>query len=465
MRKLLLSCSICSLFFSYVYAEDEVKQEASACEGAKDFEGFSIGVGINIGLQDTLASGNREFKDVPESKYSTTFAGRVAVGYQKAVCGNFLLGIEAGIDMGSRPKPLKVGGELRENSIGFRYLCRQYALSQIINSYYRSFDPYTIPAGDNTPTVDGNVWRNFLKVNRYLGGASNADVPGLINIDGTPGSTISTFINGAYSPLYEENGSNTNATYLSCIEELAAHNISLIGNGSLSTGMKEIRDFIVSNNTDLANTLKSIGEGPIGNGEDNPVGDTAINGQANSIDWWEAGEIALLSGTRANDFERLGITKNSQQTLFCGDIERVNDAMEWARGNMQMDDTGIDANGNVKTKSSFNASPYVALKFGYFFTELNACLYMKAGATQLTGRITPENTSYKLKDDSFRKITPLFAVGYSRNIGNNFAIDIELSKTLKTNKNLSIETPYKYTIDNKVRINKTDVTIMLTYGL
>ncbi|MDR2781002.1 MAG: hypothetical protein LBB21_00880, partial [Holosporaceae bacterium] len=169
---------------------DAPDASANYNSSAKDYAGGYVGLGINVGVQKTSASGNKEFKNASESVYSTIFGGVAAIGYQVAVRGNFMLAVEAGVDFGSGPKRLKVGGELGENSAGFQYLQRQHALSQIINSYFRYLSPYLIPDMNGT-SINRNAWSNFLRVNRYLGGAITA---GLVSPDGMPGPTISGFI-------------------------------------------------------------------------------------------------------------------------------------------------------------------------------------------------------------------------------------------------------------------------------
>jgi hypothetical protein len=435
--------------------KEEKKESPDFNSGVKDFEGSYCGFGLNIGAHRISATGNREFKNVSESAYSTTIGGVAAVGYQKAVCGNFFLGGEAGVDFGSGPKKLRVGGELNENSAGFHYLQRQYALSRLINSYFRTLSIYGIPAAGASAT--GNVWRNFLRVNRYLGGATNTDIPGLVNQDGTPGPAISAFVEGNYSPLYVNNGNNPNATYSSFIGQETVNSLLPLGNGNMSSAMTEIRNFITFANSELANILRSIAEtdvfGTVG---------SSLTGATHPIDAATLRELAVLFSGDEDHFADIGITNANAVALFGNDIERVNNAIIRAINDQSLVAPQHSAE-NIKTDTTFRISPYIAAKAGYFFNEIKACLYVKAGVMHLGGQIVPANNFYTVRNDKFRKIAPFFAIGLSKNFNENFGINIELSKTLKISKEITLSTPYGHRVNNKVKVNKINFAVVIVY--
>jgi hypothetical protein len=346
-------------------------------------------------------------------------------------------------------------GELSRNSPVFQYLQRQYAVSQIINSYFRALSFYSAqPVLPALPTnIHGNVWRSFLATNRYLGGATNADIPGLLNADNTPGPAISAFINGAYSQLQAAAGNNPAAVYSSFLEQHTVDSISVISEGNLSSAMREMRNFIVSNNLDLANVLRSVGEGDIG-----AVLGTAIGGNANPIDAAAIIRlVGLFSGMDGETFNNLEITNAA---LFGGDIRRVSNAIRWALSNMN---NARNAIYNINTKPVFNISPYFALKAGYFIEEIKTCLYLKIGAIHLNGRVTAENSIYAVKDDRFNKITPFFSVGVTKNLNKHFCITLEISKILPITKNITINTPYGFEGEKNVKINKTNIAFIAAY--
>jgi hypothetical protein len=219
--------------------------------------------------------------------------------------------------------------------------------------------------------------------------------------------------------------------------------------------MREIRNFIVSNNPDLANLLRNMGEGDIGG-----VASSDINSVGGPVAANAARQLALLFSAQGSNFAQLGVNA----ALFGGDAGRIDNAILWAlHNNSLINANEIIANGNVKTKSVFGVSPYIALKAGYFFDEINACLYLKAGMIQLTGRITPTNDFYTIKNNSFRKSVPFFAVGLSKNFNEKWGINIELSKTMKARKNLAISIPYGGTIKNNTEINKIGLAFVVTY--
>jgi hypothetical protein len=425
---------------------------------AKDYDGGYFGFGPSVGVQKTSATGNREFKNVSESAYSSTFGGIAAIGYQFAA-HNFIFGAEIGVDLGSGPKRLRVGGELGENSAGFQYLQRQYLLSQIVNSYFRNLSPYLLPDLAGT-SINRNAWSNFLRVNRYLGGAVDA---GIVNPDGEPGPIISGFINGAHSQLYVAAGNNPAATYSSFIGQATANGISVLGNGNLALAMKEMRNFIISNNSDLANTLRSIGEANFLYNHAQ-VANSSVLADLGAIDVDDeaAAQLAgLFSGMGGYTFGDIGVVNTA---LFNNDETRIDDAIQWSlSGNSSANVNNSCFDNDIKTKSNFGISPYIATKAGYFLNALQSCLYIKAGCIQLTGHISLINNSYTIKNNNFKKIVPFFAIGLCKQIDKHLGISFEFSKTTKANKELPLTTNYRSLIGNKVRINKANLNVIITY--
>ncbi|MDR1235985.1 MAG: hypothetical protein LBJ96_03175 [Holosporaceae bacterium] len=407
--------------------------EDSFNSSVSDFEGGYCGLGINIGIRKTSAAG-----------------GVFTVGYQKMLCGNFFIGAEVGADFGSGSKHLRVGGQLNENSAGFEYLQRQNALTQIVSSYFRNLNWYSfIPEPGNNPSINGEVWRNFLRCNRYLGGSNQ---PELANPDGTPGPNISAFLTGNYSRLYVVNGNNAAATYSSFVGDPTINSVSALGGGNILLAMREIRNFIVANNPDLGNTLRSIGEDAIGGSAG-----TEITGAADA-NISAARQLAyLFLGARFFFYQDIGITAADFAALFGGDMNRVYDAIQWALSNNSFQYA------NIKTKASFNCSPYTALRLGYFFNELHSCLYFKVGIIQLNGRISVVGDNYSVRENNFNKLTPLFAIGFSKNINANYRINFEVSHTLKTGKNIEILTPYGHSIKSRTDIRKSSLAVIITY--
>jgi hypothetical protein len=424
---------------------DKAKEtEDSFNSSASDFEGGYFGFGVNLEMQKTSAA--------EKSAYSSRFGGVSAIGYQKVLCGNCFIGAEVGVDFGSGPKRLRVYGQLNNNSDMFQQ--RRFAISQIFSSYFRVLCPYLAPTVPlNNAQIDGNVWRNFLKVNRYLGGSSDV---GLTNPDGTPGPAISNFINGAYRLLFVNPGNEPLASYPSFIEQHVVDNLTSLGNGNISLAIRELRNFIVASNSDLANTLKSIGENDIGG-----LGGSGVTGAANPINPVAITRLLDLFAGTVQNFNDIGIVNAA---LFSGDINRVNNAIRWALGNGLLEVPGANSF-NIKTKATFAVSPYITLKLGYFFDEIRTCLYVKAGIIRLNGKVSSDNPNFIIKEDSFRKVAPLLAVGLNKNWSEKWGVGIELSQTIKVKKNLTISTPYGYKINNNTTISKTNLAITVTYKL
>jgi hypothetical protein len=202
----------------------------------------------------------------------------------------------------------------------------QYLLSQTMYSYHAGLNLFYI---DDTATINGNVWRNFIRVNRYLGGATNVDIPGLINQDGTPGPAISAFIDGPLvGTLYVQNGVNNAATFQNFIGPYTVQSMLDLGNGVLSSAMKKMRDFIVSHNTDLANILMSIGESDVGG-----LAGSSVHGNIDLVDAEAVRKLLFLFFGGVDTFESIGITAAAAE-LFDGNTERVERAIVWALSNM-----------------------------------------------------------------------------------------------------------------------------------
>ncbi|MDR1235849.1 MAG: hypothetical protein LBJ96_02470 [Holosporaceae bacterium] len=459
MRYLLTFSTLLFVFnlcAEHISDTDKTKEtEGSFNSSANDFEGGYCGLGVNIGMQKTSATGNREFKNASESAYSSTFGGVAAIGYQKVLCGNCFIGAEVGVDFGSGPKRLRVGGQLNENSAGFGYLRRQYAISQVFSSHFRVLSPYLIPTIPlNSAQIDGNVWRNFLKVNRYLGGSNDA---GLANPDGTPGAAIANFVNGAYRALFVDPGNEPLASYFSFLEQDVANSLSLtFGRGNPSLALRELRNFIVASNPDLANTLRSIGENDIGG-----LAGSNINGALALVDPQAIIRLLSLFTGSVPNFNDIGI---ANAALFGGDINRVNNAIRWAFSGNFLENATLEI-ANISKKSSFGVSLYLALKVGYFYDEIKTCLYAKIGITQLNGYTIPASNIYGLQNEKFNKITPFAALGVMRNINNNWGIIVEISHAFKTKKKLRDIEIFGHRIKNNVEISRSDIRIMATYSL
>ncbi|MDR1982408.1 MAG: hypothetical protein LBQ08_01245 [Holosporaceae bacterium] len=467
-----------TIFSQMIYADSQYKDAKYSKSNAKesdakfndqnvevrDFAGGYMGLGINVGLQKTSAE--EKVMRASQGAYSTTFGISTSVGYQAAVGGKFLLGVEAGLDFGSSPSQLKVRNCVSENSI--ELLKRHYALSQIISSYCRTMSAFHI---GGSPAISGGPWRNFLVINRYLGGATNSDIPNvggalgpfdLVNPDGTPGAYISAFVNGAYS-LLRTTIPNVNATFSSFVGQNTVDSItSLLGEGSLDRALRELRNYIISNNTDLAITLRSIGEQAVAV---QPA--STINAAAANVNHLAPAAMSnLFSGTGITSLDEIGIG-GASAALLGNDETRVDEAVKWALSYNDVSQWAINRMSakQIKTKSVFGMSPYVAFKAGYFFDELNACLYVKAGVMHMRGRLISTNNDLSIEENNFRKAAPFFAIGVNKKLTGNMGINFEVSRSLNVHKELTISTPLGFTMEHKAEINKTNFAAVLTFAI
>jgi hypothetical protein len=410
---------------------------------------------MNIGIQKT--STREKNIGANQRAYSTTFGLSTSVGYQ-GVSGKFLLGIEAGLDFGSFPSQLKISNRPNENSI--EHLKRHYALSQIITSYCRTMFPFAL---GGAPSLDGSSWRNFLMFNRYLGGSNSivgvGGVAGpftLANPDGTPGSAISAFIHApsnAGSP-----------TFIDYVEQNTINSISfMLGNGNLESALREVRNYVVSSNPDLATTLRSICEtsmtGVVNSAIDDNDQGLGINALAPTL------LTTLFAGGAINDLAAIGISNSAP--LLGNDISRTKNAINWALAYNGADPLAASklSAAQIKTRTVFGMSPYAAFKVGYFFDELDACLYIKAGVIQMKGRIVSLNSNFSTEENNFRKAAPFLAIGLGKKLQKDWGINFEILRSLKVSKELTISSPYGFSVKNKVSISKTSFSVVLTFAM
>ncbi|MDR2666793.1 MAG: hypothetical protein LBB34_01590, partial [Holosporales bacterium] len=121
---------------------------------------------------------------------------------------------------------------------------------------------------------------------------------------------------------------------------------------------------------------------------------------------------------------------------------------------------------NVKAKASFGICPHLALKIGYFISELKSQLYLNAGIMQLNGHLIPTtNNIYGIRNEKFKKITPFVTLGVARSITDNLMATVEVSHAFKITKKLQNIEIFRYNIENRASINRTDIKIMFIYKI
>jgi hypothetical protein len=436
----------------------------------KDYAGLTVGVGVNIGIHETKVEANREF-DAPTRVRATTFGGTIAVGFQKAICGNCFVGFEVGADIGGTGKRARIGGNIRDNSLMMSSYIEDYSrkesiLRQIFDNINEALNTHTISS--LLYVIDSHVYEGFIRSMRYIGGVGDFSFGNRNNFMTTTASGHGVFYNpgGGYI-------ANHNAVFADFIGERAISNVgNLTGNG-LQSGYNTIREFVGANFPAISDALAHMAEQEIEVGIDGNVTGPSVdqNGNVNNDGTVEAGNIIWNVADELHDFfggdyllryENVGVNpagrdidalRREIEDLYNPDNSHIR---------FRLSATEIKALNNFKSKTSFGVCPYAAFKIGYFCKEIQGSVYMKVGIMQLQGYVSAIN-DFLEKKDNFRKFSPLLAVGVSKVVKGKWGISLELSHTPRTNKKGQDISWKGYKIDNNVSISRTDLRILLTY--
>jgi hypothetical protein len=482
--------SIAFLLVFSLQAEEERGDESSA----ENYSGISFGVGLNIGIQRNSAEANKEFGNRSSSLNSAMYGGTVTVGWQKKVCRNLFVGIEGGVDFGSDPKGIRTGGILRNNSnIILEESYRRDLLARIMRSIAGSVKIVQLNVNNPIGIVNANPWQNLIGTFRYLGNAAGSS-----NADGFPSDmNVRNFIiadsngQGVYNTLgYLPAPGGGDVSYnnaqladfmprvIENLREFGAHISGRNGNEALLAGIREIRDFTSARFSAFASILQNIAAGNI----TSPGGAAVLYGGAGNLSDNAANVIAEFIGGEIRYGRLFNFIRNlSEVGIPLGVLPGATPAEQLQSAinvilSIYNPTTGVfalppgvteaDIRNSVQTKTSFGVCPHVAVKVGYFFNELNACLYTKIGVIQLNGQVTPVNNLYNIREEKFRKITPFVAIGGTKNIDDNWGIAVELAHAFKVKKKLrDIRIFNRYTIENSATVSRTNLRVMLIYKL
>jgi hypothetical protein len=270
---------------------------------------------------------------------------------------------------------------------------------------------------------------------------------------------------------------NAHAVFADFIGEDVINNAGSLTNGNVSVGFLNIREFIVQNFPVVASTFNRIGEGnfflvtPDTGPGGAVIANSSITGITPNITLDLGNNIANILGTtipfnpiHLDDLRELGLVGGTQEQLnaFLGDIRRLYNS----NGSEIVYNHGVtesDIRRQLKTKTSFGVCPHASFKVGYFYKEMNACLYAKAGFILLKGQASIISDYIAGEGEKFNKLAPFFAIGISKMIDKNWGISAEVSHALKTHKKMSDIRWRGYKIENKASISKTDLRILVTY--
>jgi hypothetical protein len=241
---------------------------------------------------------------------------------------------------------------------------------------------------------------------------------------------------------------------------------------NILVGIRTMREFIQERFNTLGIALRNIATNPLIDANDLPVPGTLWNGGTGLTDRETIAIHDVLGGyfQEIPNLDRLGIplgildgaTQAAQLDALRNVITQVydphNDEINFA---LPVGIREADIRNMLKTKTYYGACPYVSFSLGYFYSELEACLYTKAGLMQMNGRVTPINNLFGMKNESFRKIVPFFAIGIGKNIDDRWTVSLELTHTLKTKKKLQDVNVLGHKISQDVSICKKGFRIMI----
>jgi hypothetical protein len=443
---------------------------------AKNYAGFTVGVGVNVGIHETKVEVNKEF-EAPTKFLATTFGGVVSFGFQQNVCGNFMIGVEFGADMGGAGKQARIGGKIRDNSLLRSAYIEDYSKKEGI--LRQMFDNIGDDALDTRLVNNGqqyvlntNVYGRFVKSMRCLGGTVD-----FISANNNNFMTADADINGVWHNPGGGYQGNQNAVFANFVGRVTINNINDLGNGNFQSGYEAVREFTREHFPAISDALGHMAEQPIAimgnnallgpsvqaNGTVNNDGANAIGGVNNDILWEIPHQLSIFFNDGYIDsYENIGVNhagrniadlRREIEDLYNPDNSHIRPKLSQAE---------MQALSNFQNKTSFGVCPYAAIKIGYFFKEIQGCVYAKIGVTQLCGHVVAINDFIE-KKDKFHMITPLIAVGMSKMLDQRCGISVEMSHALKTSKKQGIE--WKgCRIENNVSVSKTSIGILLTYA-
>lgn len=519
----MLLCSVLSIFFGVshqTYAANNVdnkagnkvtavnsqKQKSQKTSNSqnslkpassKGYEGFKVGLGLTYGLQKMHIEANKEFRDTSSSVMSSCYGGTASLAWQNRIKGNFILGIEGGVDFGSS-KSARVGGILRNNPyVVARTLECKTLLTSMLNEMGRSMANNYLAVESPIPLVKEDVWKNLIGTFRYLGGTDKT-----ADSDGFPSnSKVRNFItaksNGLgvwdddrYTQLADGNDhcyGYDNAQFADfvpkSIQNIRDFGESIAENGSDSalSAMRAIRNYTISYHPEVATILRYIGQNAMDsngikalayNNDDDPIYDGS--GDVPDLATCLLGRFFMADGLELRSITEPGIPADklppkgddiAQMKTAINALLTLYHAPDGEPSYESLGKKESSASSWLKTRTSFGVCPYISVKLGYFYKELDACIYTKVGAIQLRGKVTPANDFYDIQDGKFRRFTFFAALGISKDIGDSFGIDVEISHAFKTAKKLrNILILNTYSIDHKVSLSKTSLKAVVTYS-
>jgi hypothetical protein len=371
-----------------------------------------------------------------------------------------------------------------------RYASNRALLQQMLQNTSDAMRIAQLNPGAPIAMIHNGVWQNLIGTFRYLGeagGFSDAEGfpmhPNIRNFVLSANPQGEIYNAAAYSmvPIPNINIPNQNAQ-LADFMPRAFQNLRELGEQlsgrnddyAILTGIREVREFIGTRFPEFAAILQNIATTDIldpgtrynGNAHLTDVASNIfaefiggyINNNNNFDFIADLADVGIPAGALpgANNAAQL----RSAIDVFLAIYDPVNPNINFT---IPAGYDEVAVRNSVKNARTFGTSPQLAAKVGYFIREIQGNLYIKFGAMILNGKVTTTNNLYTINSEKFRKITPFFAVGISKNIDNNCGIIIELSHACKSKKELQNITAFGHNINNSTTISKSDLRIIVTY--
>ncbi len=376
-------------------------------------DGFNIGVGVNIGRHNTSRNDNDLFDGDKKSIKSVVWGGSISIGYIKKI-NQFGIGLDLGCDADKSSKQLKISGYANNrNSVIYQSTINK--IDRLTFNILRSMTDYIVAEC----LFDGN------------------------NVAGDPiPQDIARCLNNCQ---YFFRGSNQQYDLMNVIEDFFGEEncqqLNYIGNNNFSYGMQMVGKFLSKYCPDAEYILSNIAKN-----------------QSNTI---VGNVIMTLSMGRVPTLHAVGIddqhdTKYATYNVFKHLLEP------------DFSDN-VTQNIKFKTKSRFELSPHIGLKFGFYLDDNKSFIYSKIGVIQLNGRVVAGEKDdnlgayFDVKSKNFHKITPMLTFGFNRQIGcSGWGVGFEISHAFKTSKKLDPVDVIGFKIYPKAKISRTSVRFLVT---
>lgn len=426
-----------------------------------NYAGVGVEVGANLEYQ-RMSTDNHDFRDSPNSINVVRYGGNLSLGYTRRFCRNFYVGVAVGADISGGKNKMWSGGALNLNSEFVRQnLVRRNLLRNLLGMI-SARTCISTPMAD-IEYVPINYFNQLVNYIHYIGGASvsNPDFPRFF---------------GAESVVFDQLG-NYGASISDSPDPLLA-------------GLNDLRNFASEQFPVASQVLGSMASegissqngtnciiGSPGDESLSQYGSEVISELLRGDPTSEKGYYCYMYLDKVSQIlpadllpddpnhANLGLTSDQRQLDTA--LRAINDM--YYNDDALLTPPGVDADAlknKFYAKTSFDVCPHISLQLGYYFKELNGMMYTKIGAMELNGRATIVCDTDNVHTEKFKKWAPFVAVGFNKNLTENFGFAFELAQTFKAKEKLpTIRLFNRYKIDESVTLSRTIFRATLTYRL